>query len=285
MADVIIGSTQTAATKQDLISQIAQRELKAAAIFASYFTDVSNFAVKGSKSISFPKLTSFTVGERGSAATLDAQAITASVDILNLDVPAYLKWIVDPNDEVQSTLDWELETVSRAASAHGRYFDGKVRAVVLAEAAQCAAVGAISRDKVLEMRQYLKKNEANMDQVTLFVAASEMTNLLKIEEFSRADVYGSPVTQTGLLGRVFGIPVVETNQLEDGEYFMAERGAIAYGFQKSPAYGEQDELDFGVGCKKRAMDALYGLKGLQIGQGEAEAAESALMIRNADAGE
>lgn len=280
MADVIIGNTQSAATKQDLISQIAQKELKAAALFSSYFTDVSNFAVKGSKSISFPKLTSFTVGERGSAATLDAQAITATVDTLNLNVPAYLKWIVDPNDEVQSTLDWELETVSRAASSHGRYFDQKVRAVVLAEAAEVAASGSIDRDKILEMRQYLKKNEANMDQVTLFVAADQMTALLKIEEFSKADVYGSPVTQTGLIGRVFGIPVVETNQLNDGEFFMAERGAIAYGFQKSPAYGEQDELDYGVGCKKRAMDALYGLKGLSIGQANAPVGVSALMIRH-----
>lgn len=279
MADVIIGNTQTAATKQDLISQLAQKELRAAAIFASYFTDVSNFAVKGAKSISFPKLSSFTVSERGSGLTVDAQAITSTVDTLNLDVPAYIKWIVDPNDEIQSTLDWELETVSRAASSHGRYFDGQVRAVVLAEAAEVAAIGAINRDKVLEMRQYLKKNEANMDQVTLFVAADQMTALLKIEEFSRADVYGSPVTQTGLIGRVFGIPVVETNQLNDGEYFMAERGAIAYGFQKSPAYGEQDELDFGVGCKKRAMDALYGVKSLQVGQANAAAGDSALMIR------
>jgi hypothetical protein len=279
MADVIIGNTQTAATKQDLISQLAQKELRAAAIFASYFTDVSNFAVKGAKSISFPKLSSFTVSERGSGLTVDAQAITSTVDTLNLDVPAYIKWIVDPNDEIQSTLDWELETVSRAASSHGRYFDGQVRAVVLAESAEVAATGAIDRDKVLEMRQYLKKNEANMDQVTLFVAADQMTALLKIEEFSRADVYGSPVTQTGLIGRVFGIPVVETNQLVDGEYFMAERGAIAYGFQKSPAYGEQDELDFGVGCKKRAMDALYGVKALAVGQANAPVGDSALMIR------
>ena len=279
MADVIIGNTQTAATKQDMISQLAQKELKAAAIFASYFTDVSNFAVKGNKTISFPKLSSFTVSERGSGLTVDAQAITSTVDTLALDIPAYLKWVVDVNDEVQSTLDWELETVSRAASAHGRYFDGQVRAVVLADAAECAAAGAIDRDKVLEMRQYLKKNEANMDQVTLFVAADQMTALLKIEEFSRADVYGSPVTQTGLIGRVFGIPVVETNQLNDGEYFMAERGAIAYGFQRSPAYAEESELDYGVGAMKRVMDALYGVKSLQVSAANAPVGRSALMIR------
>jgi hypothetical protein len=282
MADVIIGNTQTAATKQDLIAQVAQRELKAAAIFSGYFTDVSNFAVKGAKSISFPKLSSFVVGERGSGQTLDAQAITASVDLLPLNVPAYLKWIIDTNDEVQSTLDWELETISRAASSHGRYFDQKIRGVVVAEAAQIASTGNIDRDKVLEMREYLKKNEANMSEVTLFVSADQMTSLLKIEEFSRADVYGSPVTQTGLLGRVFGIPVVETNALNDGEYFMAEKGAIAYGFQRSPAIGSEPAIDYGVGAEKKAMDALYGCKSLAVGLGNAAPTESALMIRFKD---
>jgi hypothetical protein len=258
----MIGNTQMLATKQDLIAQVAQKELKAAAIFSQYFTDVSNFAVKGSKSISFPKLSSFTVGN------------------LDLNINAYLKWIVDPSDEIQSTLDWELETVSRAAAAHGRYLDAQIRSVVLAEAAECAAAGSIDRDKVLEMREYLKKNEANMDQVALFVAANQLTALLKIEEFSKADVYGSPVTQTGLLGRVFGVPVVETNALNDGEYFMAERGAIAFGFQRAPAYGEQDSIDTGVGCKLRAMDALYGVKALQVGAANAAPTLSALMIRH-----
>jgi hypothetical protein len=276
----MIGNTQMLATKQDLIAQVAQKELKAAAIFSQYFTDVSNFAVKGSKSISFPKLSSFTVGNRASGSTIAAQAITATVDKLDLNINAYLKWIVDPSDEIQSTLDWELETVSRAAAAHGRYLDAQIRSVVLAEAAECAAAGSIDRDKVLEMREYLKKNEANMDQVALFVAANQLTALLKIEEFSKADVYGSPVTQTGLLGRVFGVPVVETNALNDGEYFMAERGAIAFGFQRAPAYGEQDSIDTGVGCKLRAMDALYGVKALQVGAANAAPTLSALMIRH-----
>jgi len=280
MPDQIIAGAQTAATKMDLIVQMAQKELVAKALFSSYFTDVSNFAQKGMKTISFPKLSSFTVGERSSGGTLDAQAITSTVDTLDLNIPAYIKWIIDPNDAIQSTLDWELETVARASGAHGRYFDLKVKAMVEAEAAEVAATGAISRDKILEMKEYLKKNEADMNACTLFVAPDQETALLKIEEFSRLDVYGQPVTQTGVIGRVFGIPVVVHNLLEDGEFFMAEKGAIAYGFQKAPAYGEQDNIDTGVGSKKRALDALYGVKGMQIGQGKvAPPTKSGLMIK------
>lgn len=280
MADVIIGSAQTAATKMDLIVDMAQKSLKEKALFSNYFTDVSPFAKKGMKSISFPKLSEFTVGERASGGTLDAQAITSTVDTLDLNVPAYVKWIIDPNDEIQSTLQWELETVQKASSAQGRYFDLKIRSMILAEAAEVSAIGGISRDKVLEMREYLKKNEADLGQVVLFVAPSEMTNLLKIEEFSKADVYGQAVIPNGVIGKVFGIQVVEHNLLEDGEFVMAEKGAIAYGFQKAPAYGEQSDLDHGVGAMKRALDALYGVKGLQIGMGKvAPPTKSGLMIK------
>lgn len=279
MADVLIAGAQTAATKMDLIVQMAQKELVAKAIFASYFTDVSNFAQKGMKSISFPKLSSMTVGERGSGATVDAQAITSTVEKLDLNIPAYIKWIIDPNDAIQSTLDWELEVVQRASGAHGRYFDNKVKAAVMADAPEVSVAGNITRDLILEMRQYLKKNEADMSAVTLFISPAQETHLLKIAEFSQQQIYGDAVLQTGVVGRVFGIPVVVHNLLGDAEFFMAEKGALAYGFQKAPAYGEQDELDFGVGAKKRALDALYGMKSLQVGSASAPATKSALMIR------
>jgi hypothetical protein len=279
MADDIIASTETLASKQDAIAAMAQKELLAKAIFSNYFTDVSQFAVKGMKSISFPKLSAMTVGERPSGGTLDAVAITSTVDQLSLNIPAYIKWIIDPNDAIQSTLNWELETVGKAGSAHGRYFDSKVLATVVAEATEVSATGNITRDLILEMREYLKKNEADLSQVTLFVAPDQMTSLLKIDEFTKADVYGQAVIPNGMIGRVYGIPVVEHNLLGVGQYFMAEKGAIAFGFQKAPAYGEEDAIDFGVGAKKRALDALYGVKGLQIGAASAAPTKSALMIK------
>jgi hypothetical protein len=279
MSDAIIGNTQVAATKMALITDMAQKELLAKAVFANYFTNVSQFAVKGMKSISFPKLSAFTVQERASGGTIDAQAITSTVDTLLLNVPAAVKWIIDPNDAIQSTLNWELELVSKAAASHGRYFDQKIRAAVLADAPEVSATGNITRDLVLEMRQYLKKNEADMSQVALFISPAQETQLLKIEEFSSLQVYGAPVNLSGSIGKVFGVDVVVCNCLEDGEYFMAEKGAIAYGFQRDPAYGEQDDLDHGVGAKKRGLDSLYGVKSLQIGMGNAAPTKSALMIK------
>lgn len=285
MADAIIGSTETNDTKQALIDSMAQKELKGAAVLAQYFTDVSRFAVKGMKSISFPKLSSFTASERASGATVDAQAIADSVDTLALDVPAYLKWIIDSNDEVQSTLNWALECIARAASAHGRLFESKIIAKVTAEAAQTAARAAISKAQIKEMRLYLKKNMADMKKVRLFVSPDDYDVLLGIDEFVKNDINGeSMALATGVVGRVYGILVVECDLLAAQEYFMAEEGAIVYGFQRGVAIGEQKDIDYGTSAVKKAMDALYGVKGVQIGMGPAvQATKSPLMIKNKDA--
>jgi hypothetical protein len=279
MADVIIASAATGPTKQEMITALAQKELKFSAILSGYAKDVSSFAVKGLKSISFPKLTSFTVGERGSGVTLDSQGLNSSVDQLNLNIPAYLKWIIDMNDEVQSTLNWEMETVSRASSAHGRYFDLKIIAESLATGVEHASAGDISRDFILAGREYIKKNEGNLSETTIFVAVDQMTALLKIDEFTRAEIYGSAVIPNGQIGKCYGMNVVEHNGLADGEYYMSTKDAVAYGFQKEPNFASQLDVDLGSASYKNVMDCLYGVKAVQISEGNAPATKSPHIFR------
>lgn len=281
----VIGSTHTADTKSVLINEMAQKELKGAAVLSQYFTDVSQFAKKGVKSISFPKLGSFTATERASGAAGTNSDISDAVDTLDLDVRAHLQWLVDCNDEIQSTLNWDLECVARAASAHGRLFESKIIAKVASEAAVTTANAAISKAQILEMRLYLKKNMANMQKVRLFVSPDDYSLLLAIDEFVKHDINGeSMALATGVIGRVYGITVVECDLLDAGDYFMAEEGAIAYGFQRGVQVKSKEAIEYGTDSELKVMDGLYGVKGLQIGEGPAvQATKSPLMIRNKDA--
>ena len=95
----VTGNTQLAPTKQDLIAALVQRELKFQAKLLPTVTDVSVFAVKGSKSISFPKAGSFTVENRASAASGTLQDLTFTTDQLLTDYRAYVAWSVDSVDE------------------------------------------------------------------------------------------------------------------------------------------------------------------------------------------
>jgi hypothetical protein len=280
MPDAITGNTQMVATKQDLIAAVVQKELKHRAILAPFFMDLSSLAVKGAKTVSIPKMTSFTAIDRASGVAGDSTVLTAAVDQMALEWNAYVAWLIDESDAVQSSIDWELMTVTRAASAHSRFFESKLIAAAFASGKLLTA-GAISRDKILEGREYLRKNEADLSQVILAVAPDQETALLKIDEFTRADIYGSAVVPNGVAGRLYGMPVVIHSGLADGQYFLAEREGLAYAFQSGPNYSEQGANEFGALSRRRAMDQLFGVKALQIDQGIATGGKSALIACSA----
>lgn len=267
-------------TKQDLIAALVQKELKASAMLAGLLTDVSQFAVKGMKSIAFPKLTSFTAVNRAFGAAADAVAVTATSDSLALDQNPYLAWIIDPKDAIQSTLNWELECAKRAASAHGRFVDAAIVAKLEAEAMVTTTAGSISRDIVLEMRELMRLNEGDLNQCTYVVSPDQETALLKIAEFTRADAYGSSNIPGGVLGRLFGVPVLVKNDLGASTYYLIEKSGGVLGFQAGPAMSTEPNNAYGVGCMRTAMDQLFGVKLLQIAQATAPAGKSALVIKD-----
>jgi len=272
----VTGNTQLAPTKQDIIAAAVLRELRERSFLSNYVMDVSSFAGKGMKSISFPKLSGFTVEERASAVAGTIQDLSASIDTLSLDKRAYISWLVDSNDEIQSTIDFQSEAAIRAASAHARFVDDELIKELLAVASlsvNAASPANLDRDMVLEMRRYLIENNANMNDVAMFISPSQEESMLKINEFTRAEVYGSAVIPSGVIGRVYNIPVLihnsaEMDDLGNGyqQAIMFEKEACAIGFQRSPSFDEQKKIEYGTGAMLQAVDQLFGVKGMQLGE-------------------
>lgn len=292
----VTGNTQLAPTKQDIIAAAVQRELKEKSKLSSYFLDVSNFAGKGMKSISFPKLTSFTVEQRASGAAGTIQDLTSSIDTLDLDERAYISWLVDSNDDIQSTIDFQTEAAIRAGGAHGRYVDDAIIAELLSVASYSVNGGVpidITAAAILSMRSYLIENNANMADVALFIPPSQEEVMLGLTEFTRADVYGTSNIPNGVIGKVYGVPVVIHNSsaLDDtGNGFqqaiMAEKEGLALGFQRRPNFDEQKKIEYGTGAMLQAVDQLFGVKGLQLGvstdKNSVAAGKSPLVAKLAD---
>ncbi|MEM4359723.1 MAG: phage capsid protein [Candidatus Bilamarchaeaceae archaeon] len=273
----ITGNTQLGVTKQQIIAAAVQKELKFRAILAQYVTDVSAFAVKGAKQISFPKLQSFTVQNRASATAGTPQALQASLDTLDLNHNAYVSWLIDGSDAIQTAIDARIEFARRAAAAHGRYVDVQIYTEVKNNAGFTATATAL-RDRILEARAWLRRNEAVLDE-TVIVASPEMeTQLLQVQEFSRADMYGQAVIPAGVIGRLYGVPVVIHSALQNDEIFMWEKSGVALGFQAAPNYASQAAIEYGTTAVLEAMDQLFGVKALQIDQGTNTAAGKSALI-------
>lgn len=271
------------ASKRAEIAALVQKELKFRAQLSGTTIDVSRWAGKGNKSISFPRLGSFTAEERAAGAAFTEQVAASSVDTLDLDKRVGVHYIVDPDEEVESVLNWEVELAQRAGSAIGRKLDLDIISRLESEAEPLvAAVGDISRDFILDMREYLLNNEADLDlEGFILLGVDQEKAMLKIDEFKRQDIYGpNGAVRQGQLGTIYNMPVIRHSGLAASTYYMYVRPAIAYGLQKAPRLGSQPAVEYGADAEKVTLNHKYGVKCTQIGEGTASAGKSAWAIKD-----
>ena len=285
-----IDDTSLASTKQEVITEIAQRALISASVMMPTMMDVSNRAVKGSKQVSLPKNTSlFTVENRATGVAGTNQDLTFGKDTMDLDIRAHIQWLVDADDEVESRLDVQRELIDRASREHARDFDARVFTEMEAAAIVTTTAGDISQDVVLEMRQVLCQNKAMMNDLWLDLGCDQEAIMLKIDPFVSAEKYGSAIIPQGVLGAIYGVKVVSSPELSAQQFFMHERAGIAFALQRAPAFDESPQPQFGVGAKLQVLAQKYGIQALQLGVPGAfkadgttalGAAESALIIKD-----
>lgn len=284
MADVITSNTQLSSTKMAAIAAAAQKSLAFAAKLPPLFTDLSFLVGKGMKSLEIPKLTEFTVTDRASGAAADAVDLTASGDLMLLNKVPHINFIIDPQDEVQSRLDVQMEFASRAAAAQGRFVDAKLVAEIAAAGNPVGAAGDITKTWVLDAREYLEGNNADMGGLALLVGYDQHRVLLDIQDFVRYDSTGvaaAPIV-TGMIGRIYGVPVIMSNAFGAQKYAMVEKSGLAYAFQRQPQVGVQAEVKYGPTAQRWAIEAQFGVKSMQIDVGTAALGKSALIAIDAN---
>lgn len=275
-------------TKMDFIASLVQKELKESASLLPFVTDYSALAGKGVKSIEIPKLSSFTVQSRafGAAASENA-ALSDSTDVINLDQNKIILFGYDSKDAIQSTIEYKMMAAERAGSAHGR----DVNSQIITEWEAVADLninGAVAADitvsDILDMREKLLDNYADMSKAYLVLGPDQEKVMLQLPEFSRYDYRGngaSPIV-SGQIGSVYGIPVVVHTQVKAQQAFMVETSGCGLAFQAAPSIEEESALEYGTGGRKVAVDQLYGVGGLQLGEGDAAVGKSPLICKLAD---
>jgi len=281
MADAFMGDTELGATKSVLISSLVQRELAFNSVLRNYVTDVSNFAVKGVKQISFPKLSSFTVIDRAEGVVGEATALTATVDTMNLDFNAYVSWIVDSFTAQQTTIEGQMEAIKLAAAAQARYIDAQIIVKLAAIAASFTNVGSdvnVTYAGLLNLRKLILQADGNLSNTVIVASPAQEAVIMGLTEFKDASVFGQATIPRGVVGMILGMPVVVHNGLADKQLFMFDKSGIALGMQKEAQYGEQPYIELGVGAKRSAIDQAFGLVGLQLALKGAAAGKSPLVL-------
>lgn len=288
-----IGDTELSATKQEIISEIAQRVLIQQSKVLGTIRDVSNRAVKGAESISFPKYsTLFTTENRASGVAGTNQNPVFDKDTMALDVRAHIQWVIDTNDEIESTLDVQRELIEHAAKEESRDLDVRAIAVMEAAGIVTTTAGDINQAVILEMQQILFQNKADLGAMWLQVSPKQHAKMLLIDPFISAEKYGRAIIPDGALGTIYGVNVVMNTNLGADQYFMYDTGGMAVGFQRQPQFDFAKKPEFGPGAMLNVLGQKYGLKALQIevpgafkadGSTALGAAESAHIVRDNNA--
>lgn len=255
-------------TKNDLIVAAVQKNLIEKAVLGHTVRNVSQFAVKGAKSFSIPKLSNFTVTNRAFGAAADAQTLTDSSDTINLDFNAYIAWLYDSRDLFQSTLEYKSEAAMRASDQHAKYVDQQIIGKLAAVAGVTASIAVFTdvKSQILELREQLLKNGSDISKMTIGIALDKEADMLQVVDFIRADFYGSANVRTGQIGQVYGIPVVISRNITDGDMFMYDSDGIGLGFQGGMEMSDQAANEYGANSRRIAMDQVFGLGGLELGE-------------------
>lgn len=261
----VIDNTALVATKNDLIVSLVQRELISKAVVMSHIRDASMFATKGSKSIEVPRADSFVVENRASGVQGSQVSVTYATDPILLDQRSNITWIIDPDDALESPVAVEADVAKRAAKAHAKNFDTLVIAGIETDSTVTTTAGPITKDVFLEMRRALLEAEADMDQLTFLFGPETEETLLGIQEFTEAQIYGSPVIPSGVLRRVYGVNLVMSTQITGETYYMFDKDGYGFAFQRGLQIGERKAPENGSTAMLRAMDAKWGHAQLQDG--------------------
>lgn len=275
------GNTELTATKMEVISERVQRQLISESVMAGALIDLSAFARKGAESVSFPKGGDFTVNQRASGALAVQQVFNYDKDNMPLSFRSSISWVVDPFDEIESVIAVQSDLIGRATRGHA--VDVDINAIAELETVGVAITTvspAITDPVIREMRSDLIRRKARARDLVLAVSPEQESEMLGINKFTLVQDYGSEVVRTGQLGTIYGMPVLMTPELADGQYFMFERSGCGIAFQRAPMLDSRKAPEYGAGAQLYTLDQKYGIKGLQLGEQGVLATESPLVSKD-----
>ena len=278
MADSL---TLGANTKNDLIVSAVQKNLIEKSVLAPTVRDVSAFAVAGAQSFSVPKLSNFSVTNRAFGASADATALVDSSDKIDLNNNAYIAWLFDSRSVYQSSIEFKIESAMRVSLAHAKNVDQAILTAIdaVAEHEVSKATFTTVKDQVLEMRRLILQDGGDVSRMTISIGVDKEAEMLSVADFIRADFYGSANVRTGQIGQLYGVPVVISRLITGDEMKMHDADGIGLAFQGGIEMSEQDANEYGANSKRVAMDQIFGIGGLELGEQGAGATKSPLVAK------
>lgn len=261
--------TSASNTGQASISELVQVRLRKNAVVAPLFFDVTQFAVPGSASISFPRWTnSFSVQKLSGSQKGDDQEALFDLDQLDLSEEAHIQWAIKKFDQQRAKVAILEQAIAEATQQHAIQLDQDAldELVPNIDAANQLSTSASLQDDIVDMITAANVARIPKQNRSFIFGNSIYGDLLKVDGFVDASKSNLDLVRNGQIGTLYGIPVMESDVLTSTVGLLVHQQALAVGFGAMPAVEDQKAIEYGTGSRRWVMDQLYGVKFLNEGK-------------------
>jgi N4-gp56 family major capsid protein len=267
-------SVVTTATKQDVIAAMVQQALYANAQLIFTVQDHSDKVGKGAKSVSFPRSSKITPASKTAGTPTTAQALTYSVDKLDLTEISHVYVKLEDVDSIQSVLDVEAEILKDGGAGMAEAMDTYIYEALRDGASSSTPThvidwfgssGTLAKDEFIEAAKLLDLQNVPASDRFFLINPNQKAEIMALSDFIDASKYGSPsAIQNGEIGMVMGFKVICSTVCEDDVALAYHRSALAFAMQKQPTW--ESDRDLAALSNEYSLSALYGAKVLDGGK-------------------
>lgn len=267
-----IGLTEVSATSMDVIASLVQQTLKQESKLLPYISDFSQFAVKGAGTVKVPRRTQFAAADKSENTDLTAQVLTFAVDTISLNKNKAIYSKLERVAEVQASPNVEAEIILEMAKELALQVDKDIYAqLLLASSAapdhRIAYVGStLAQADILEGMRLLKVQSVPMSDVAMVISPKDEKSILAVADFIRADGanFNPNPLQTGIIGKVYGMPIIVTNVATDDRAILFHKSSVGYASELQPEFSTNKDLK--ATAKEYLLQMIYGVTVLDSGK-------------------
>ena len=212
---------------QERYSNLVLAKLRKTTIFSSLF----NTRYEGTPTAGAVKVpvrdTEVKVGDYDKSAGGSLSDGTTTYQTMNIDKDKYVNELIDGFDAASVPDNLVADRLDSAGYAMGVSFDSDLISLLTTKGTASANTTALTKttvyDSVVDEVAALKKKGLKPEEMWLAVTNAL---LLKCPEFIKASDLGDNVVQNGRVGRIAGLDVYETNNIQDAtkvEYIIGNR--------------------------------------------------------------
>lgn len=204
---------------QQRYSSLVLAKLRATSIFANLF----NRRYEGTPTAGAVKIpvrdTEVEVGTYDKKTGGDLTEGSTSYITLAIDKDKYVNELVDGYDAEAVPDNLIADRLDSAGYAMGISLDSELISLCISDGTVLEDTAALTKtniyDKVVDVVQEAKKKHLKANEMWLAVSNETYGKIIKSPEFIKASALGDSVVQNGMVGRIAGVDVYETDNFKD----------------------------------------------------------------------